>query len=264
MFFYNDPQLAWTLTLHEDDSKSDFIEFYQQQLSATAADGCPDMQWNQGVFGPGGGADIHRDLPLDRSQDDLSIWPNLIVDSEGRQRTGVAFEQQHIRVLRDGEVLDEADELQLHAKVPPELAHYRVELEAERGSQAELSTHVSLAWEFDSETTENSTPLPVSYVHFRPELSQNTAGPQGATFELPIRVEPHGEAEARSLDTLSVDVSYDDGASWAEAVVSGEGTDWKAELEHPQQSGYVSLRAAGADADGNRVEETIIRAYRLE
>jgi hypothetical protein len=49
-----------------------------------------------------------------------------------------------------------------------------------------------------------------------------------------------------------------------EPALKGEGAEWSAQFEHPQQSGYVSLRAVAIDADDNVVETTIIRAYRLQ
>lgn len=168
------------------------------------------------------------------------------------------------RLFRDGELLEETETTDLIVEVPPESASYRVEMEVDRRAHAQLSTVVSLAWEFVSETSSEGSVLPVSLIHFQPELNQNSAAELDTLFELPIKVLPQAESTASEARSLSVEVSYDDGTTWTEANVSGAGTDWVAELEHPAQSGYVSLRAAAIDADDNLVEVTIIRAYRVE
>jgi hypothetical protein len=167
-------------------------------------------------------------------------------------------------LFRDGKLLKEVETPGLFEEVPPESASYRVEIEVERGDYAELSTKVALAWEFVSATTRERTLLPVSYIRFKPELTQDSAAPKGEAFALPILVEPQPDVQISDAQSLTVDVSFDDGATWAPAKVSGEGRSWKAHFKHPKKSGYVSLRAAALDADDNQVEETIIRAYRLE
>lgn len=39
--------------------------------------------------------------------------------------------------------------------------------------------------------------------------------------------------------------------------------DGKAQVRHPQGHGYVSLKAAASDRDGNTLEETVLHAYRF-
>ena len=58
-------------------------------------------------------------------------------------------------------------------------------------------------------------------------------------------------------------VSYDDGATWQSAPVSGGGSKWTASVTHPAGAGHVSLRAIATDSKGGKVEQTIIRAYLL-
>ncbi len=58
-------------------------------------------------------------------------------------------------------------------------------------------------------------------------------------------------------------MSYDDGATWAPATVARDGAKWSVSVLHPE-SGFVSLRAKASDAQGNTVEQTVIRAYALK
>jgi hypothetical protein len=59
---------------------------------------------------------------------------------------------------------------------------------------------------------------------------------------------------------VTVEVSHDDGATWKTAPVSGKGAIREATVDNPA-GGSVSLRAVVTDSAGNRVEQTIIRAY---
>ncbi len=54
--------------------------------------------------------------------------------------------------------------------------------------------------------------------------------------------------------------SYDEGATWRTADVL---LNLVALVRHPKDAESVSLRASATDRDGNAVEHTIIRAYKL-
>ena len=103
----------------------------------------------------------------------------------------------------------------------------------------------------------------MSVVRFSPDLSLHNSAPAGRTFTIGVRVQPQEGAAARPCAALSVQVSYDDGRTWAApATVTGSGQVWQVRITHPETPGYVSLRATARDTAGNTVEQTIIRAYR--
>jgi len=61
-------------------------------------------------------------------------------------------------------------------------------------------------------------------------------------------------------------VSYDDGAHWTVAVVSGAHGHFHALVAHPARrrtTGAVSIRTEVWDSAGNRVDQVITRAYGL-
>jgi hypothetical protein len=93
--------------------------------------------------------------------------------------------------------------------------------------------------------------LPLSAIRFVP-------GPGGA---LAVTVQHQGGSAARVTTTFDLQVSYDDGTTWRTPLHTRIG-DRGATVLRPPAGGYVSLRAVAADAAGNRVEQTIIRAYR--
>ena len=261
MYYYNDPRFVWSLELSQFDFQNEIFDSYSERRSFEAGQ-CYQEQWNQAVFGPTAGG-VFGPESQTLVDDSLGIAPSMVGDSQGRGGSS-QFPKAHARLFRDGKLLKEVETPGLFEDVPAESASYRVEIEVERAATMELSTKVALAWEFVSEKAAERTVLPLSYIRFQPELSQDTSAPKGERFELPILVEPQPRAQVSDAQSLTVDVSFDDGATWAPAKVSGEGRSWKANFKHPKQSGYVSLRAAALDADDNQVEETIIRAYRLE
>jgi hypothetical protein len=80
---------------------------------------------------------------------------------------------------------------------------------------------------------------------------------------VPVSVQRQTGAQYGTLTGLTVDVSYDDGASWHQVPLLGHGDHRTALLDQPRDARYVSLRATAADSVGNKVSQTIIHAYRL-
>lgn len=161
---------------------------------------------------------------------------------------------------RDGVPVAELPELTGEFAVPAEAGKYRLVLEGERGAPHTLTTRTSVAWTFHSGHTADTVRLPVSVVRFAPALDNTNTAPAGRRFTVPVTVQPQPGSAAGPARTLRVDVSYDDGATWLRAPLDRSGA---AVLHHPAAEGYVSLRASAADAAGNTVEQTIIRAYHI-
>ncbi|MGV9361814.1 S8 family serine peptidase [Amycolatopsis sp. NPDC003731] len=147
--------------------------------------------------------------------------------------------------------------------VPPEESTYRLHSESVRAGSAELSTKVIADRTFRSGTVPGTEarPLPLMAVRFTPWLDDHNRAPGGVPFLVPVRVEHTGQ-HAR-ITSLSVRVSYDDGATWQTAPLHRGDGQWLAALRHPSGAAFVSLRATATDDAGNTVDQTIIRGYRL-
>ncbi|MFE7356359.1 hypothetical protein ACFU8Q_25055 [Streptomyces sp. NPDC057543] len=65
--------------------------------------------------------------------------------------------------------------------------------------------------------------------------------------------------------SLTVQVSFDDGATWQDAPVTSDGTaSHRVTITPSAGSGsFVSLKATARIIDGGTVEQTILHAYRL-
>jgi len=119
-------------------------------------------------------------------------------------------------------------------------------------------------WTFRSGTApgHSARPLPLSAVRFLPPLDERNAAPAGRPFLVPLQVQRQPGSDAGRVARLTVEVSYDDGATWQRAQVLRFGQHGLALLNHPAAAGFVSLRASAADSAGNMVEQTVLRAYR--
>jgi hypothetical protein len=59
---------------------------------------------------------------------------------------------------------------------------------------------------------------------------------------------------------VTVRYSTDDGKTWKSASASGTGTTRKVTIPNPR-TGFVSLKFSATDTAGDRVDQTVIRAY---
>ena len=66
---------------------------------------------------------------------------------------------------------------------------------------------------------------------------------------------------APKISGVTVEASSDDGATWKKATVKAKsGGHYNVVVTNPK-TGYVSLHVTGWDANGSKVEQTLIRAY---
>lgn len=100
-------------------------------------------------------------------------------------------------------------------------------------------------------------------VRYDAGLDDHSRARAGAAHRIGVTFQAPPGAEAPDVRRLSVQVSYDDGKTWQETTVRDGDDGWTVSLRHPADAEYVSLRASAADAAGNTVEQTTIRAYAL-
>ncbi|MEJ3747897.1 S8 family serine peptidase [Actinomycetes bacterium KLBMP 9797] len=217
-------------------------------------------QWSRGVFGPTVASPAYDHQWVTRTGDKLLVLAPLYGDGAGRAGySGIATGR--IGLSRDGAPPAEVAGVSGEFEVPPEAAQYRLEMVAERTGPATLSTEVRVAWTFRSAHVEGAAAvrMPLSTVRFAPRVDSENAAPAGTTATIPVTVTAQPESAAGANRSLAVDVSYDDGVTWAPApVVGGE-----VRVQHPAAPGYVSLRATAVDTAGNTVTQSVIRAYKL-
>ena len=70
-----------------------------------------------------------------------------------------------------------------------------------------------------------------------------------------------GAVDIGKVSTATLELSYDDGATWRSIQLQRDGTSWRARLDAPASADYVSLRATARDTAGNSVSQTVQRAF---
>jgi subtilisin family serine protease len=151
--------------------------------------------------------------------------------------------------------------------VPATESTYRLEYAVTRGADGSFdnATAISGAWTFRSAETpaDKTTSLPLASVAFRPALDLENSAPGGRPYAVPLTIERQPGAAPSALRKATVDVSYDEGATWHRVPLLPTGrASWLALLSHPKQ-GSVSLRASAEYADAATVIYTVTRAYNL-
>jgi len=250
-----DPEFPFPLTVSEQDGP-----LVRYQVGKVYSE-----DWNRGVFGPAFPAPSYPDQWVSRRGDTIIAGVPLYSDRAGHAGFG-AITDGKTTLWRNGKKLGETRDVYFHEfTVPAAKARYRLQTTASRGTPFSLSTRIDTTWTFRSGHVggESFAVLPLSAVRFAPDLSSTNTAPAGQKFTLPVTVQRQTGAPAGTTKTLTVEVSYDDGAHWKTVTLVRSGQKWTAELSHPSTAGFVSLRAKATDSGGNTVEQTIIRAYRI-
>jgi hypothetical protein len=183
-------------------------------------------------------------------------------DSFSQAETG------RLTLRKDGVIIDETNQPFapfLISSVPPEPAQYRLEAEIARSAAiSDLSTRVTASWTFRSQHVDDTVfqALPLPTMRFFPPLDEHNQS-AAASLVMPIVFERPVGAPTPQITRVAVAASFDDGASWVSVPVSLLGNRVFAVINHAPGATHVSLRGSAVDVDGNAVEQTIIRAYRL-
>ncbi|MGM1059922.1 S8 family serine peptidase [Saccharothrix sp. Mg75] len=211
------------------------------------------------VFGPG--APDTGYPHLSRLGDEVRFDVPLFDDGAGNLG-GSLLASARTALFRDGVEVGSVARPDARFTVPAGRADYRVEVDATRAPGVSgSSTSVAGRWTFRSGTVpgERARPLPLSVVRFTPALDATGGTPAGRVLRVPLTVEQQRGADNGRVRRVGVEVSFDDGKSWAAVPVVGNA----AFVRNPGAAGFASLRAKGSDSRGNGFEQTVLRAYRV-
>lgn len=226
--------------------------------------------WNKAVVGPTlHGTTINnlgeQQHPWSwRSDGRISVKLPMYGDAAGRPRMVDEFNDAtgSITVYRDGAALGTVPVIDFaEYSVPEADSSYRVVADARQDNASwSLSTVVSAEWTFRSSAAGEGKALPMLTTRFDPAVDVRNRAPGNRRFSFPAYVERQ-DGPTR-ITSLSVDVSYDEGKTWQRADVRRDHDHWTVTVRHPR-NGYASLRTRTSDADGNRLTQTILRAYQI-
>nr|WP_042180747.1 S8 family serine peptidase [Kibdelosporangium sp. MJ126-NF4]CEL14559.1 probable secreted peptidase [Kibdelosporangium sp. MJ126-NF4]CTQ88924.1 probable secreted peptidase [Kibdelosporangium sp. MJ126-NF4] len=168
-------------------------------------------------------------------------------------------DKQSARLFKDGKLLTSAPDAWRDFPVTADPANYRLEMTVERrDADWQFATRTDTAWTFKSQQGKGLLPLLQVDYSVPADLANKLPADRRVTIGLHARHQT-GPTAAK----FKAWVSYDDGKTWREVEVDRQG---RAVVDHPrldQTNGFVALRVQGADAAGNSVEQTVLRAYGL-
>lgn len=148
----------------------------------------------------------------------------------------------------------------------PDVLPYRMVVEGKRNlPDRPYSIRTRTEWGFTSSTTDYTVLTPLPLVQLDYAVATNLAGK--AHRRTGLTVTPShlkGAAGAGAIRVVTLEVSYDDGATWRRTTLRQSGGDWKAQLDAPSRARFASLRTTARDTKGNSVSQTVIRAFGLK
>jgi subtilisin family serine protease len=261
--YNNDPGTRRTHIFIDDTADESFTFLSTPAPVAYRAGQTYHESWNRAVFGP---AFPRRTEPFQwvwRTGDTLTENLRLFCDAGGHAGDGGTVSGATF-LYRDGVLIGTAPAgSQDSFAVPPDDAGYRLEVRANRLGAPILSTTLTAAWTFRSRHLDGTRALPLSGIAFRPAVSSTNTAPKGRTVSVPVVVKRQDGTGTTTIRTLTVEVSYDEGATWQPAPLESTSDGGVARLTHPDRTGFVSLRANLTDTDGNTAFVLLLRAYRI-
>jgi hypothetical protein len=163
----------------------------------------------------------------------------------------------------------------------PGQAHYKIDWASTANPAWNgLGTRVDSQWTFGSAQArpdrmppyEYCSPDPTQKCSFVPlvfagyDFGDGLAGqvPAGGTRTFTVHAFHEAGENGPPVTHATVQVSFDDGTTWTPAPVTSLGGGvFRATVSQPGSSGYASVRVSLADAAGDTLRQTIIRAYAL-
>jgi hypothetical protein len=176
-----------------------------------------------------------------------------------------------VSLSRDGELVSEAEGVERFVLEMPTTEPGRYTLAAESDftgtTNVLFATESSQSWNFDvgempEEDGDELFDLPV--------VSLGIEGAEGGWVDDDEPIEVTLQAMAGypvapvEVESMTFEVSYDDGRTWRNVSIDRDGGTAEAELCPPRRAEFVSVRMTAVDAAGTEVSHTTIRSFGLE
>ncbi|MGN9810213.1 S8 family serine peptidase [Micromonospora sp. BQ11] len=140
---------------------------------------------------------------------------------------------------------------------------YRLVVDNDRAEWANPYSRRTLTeWIFSSAATgvESAEILPLIQLDYGVET--DTAGRAARNGRLTVTAS-HLPGVQGEIGAVTVEVSYDDGATWQRTELTRDGGGWRTSLKAPKAAAFVTLRTTARDSADNTVSQTITRAFGL-
>ncbi|MET7969442.1 S8 family peptidase [Micromonospora sp. NPDC005305] len=206
--------------------------------------------------------------PPNRFHDAIRVGIPQYADGDGNQYGWVDGRYQRAElVLRRGDaVLGRSTRSSEQFTVPHRPGWYRLSLDVTGLPGAavlrDTSTATHTAWTFRSAAPKDDHPVVLPLIQLAYDIDTDLTNTVRADRAYPLLVRPGYQpgAEGPGRFDLAVQVSYDDGAHWRAAPLRGAAASVP---PAPAGAGFASVRVTARDRAGNRIEQTVIRAWKV-
>jgi subtilisin family serine protease len=204
--------------------------------------------------------------PVVRSRGELFPFMPLTVDAAGNFED-FSFRDVDVRarLIRDGRLVAEHDDLFTPFPVVPRFANYRLEVDVDNNGLP-TSTRTRTKWSFQSRPpASGERPVPLLVIGYDLLADTSNQVRPGAVPHLILSAARQPGANPAAVTGAEAWLSTDDGRTWKKAttlrLAANRFMVLPAAAAAPRTGALVSLRVRATDSDGGSVEETIIRAY---
>ncbi|WP_326639511.1 S8 family serine peptidase [Nonomuraea fuscirosea] len=205
--------------------------------------------------------------PLRRDGDELFVSMQGFVDAQGNY--GEAYTSDFEQGLKTDFRLYQGDALLWQTNylpkgsgtLPAEKGAYRIEYDvANEAGWAKLSKRTRSVWTFDSGRAAEPAVIPLLTATFDAPVDLKN---QARSRKLGLSLRHQEGAEQSAIKDVSLEVSYDDGATWKPARLRAKGQRAYETTLDRSPSGFVSLRLNASDVKGHTLATEVIRAYAM-
>ncbi|MFG1992254.1 S8 family serine peptidase [Actinoplanes sp. NPDC048988] len=185
----------------------------------------------------------------------------------GANHAGVAFPEggEMTATLSQGTKVLEQNSynwIDSNSGLSPQRLPYRLVTTTTRDTTSyPYSSRTRTTWDFFSDA--KTARLPLIQLDYQVDTDiAHQASRSAAITVVPSHLS--GGPSTKAIRTVTLDVSYDDGATWTRERLHQTRDGWTADLRAPRKAQHVTLRTGAKDAYGNSVEQTITRAFGLK
>ncbi|MDQ0364234.1 subtilisin family serine protease [Catenuloplanes indicus] len=160
---------------------------------------------------------------------------------------------------------DRYDPLLVAGPLPAPALPYRLVSENNRDAWAgPYSTSTRTEWSFTSGDVQPGTVVSPPLIQLDYDVDTDRDGRARRTFDLTIATSTLATAtDPGTVRTVTLDVSYDDGATWHRVTLRRQPNGWSTRIAAPRTARFVTVRTSARDTRGNTVEQLITRAFGL-
>ncbi|SDU63864.1 S8 family peptidase [Jiangella alkaliphila] len=236
----------------------------------------PGQEYQQEWWGPLVGPSIppvtgleEYGLPVSRHRDAIRalIPPHRFGDDTMRGAGYTPGETFELTLHRDGELVGTSHTSAIPSQftVPPAEAQMQLRVQVADDAEywSDLSVSTDTMWSFRSgRTGDEPAVLPLVQAAYVLDAGLYNDMPAGASYPLEVRPAYQPGATGPGGFEVTVQVSFDDGASWHAPPVTATEDGFRAQIP-AAGTGFATVRVDVADADGNTMTQRIDRAWRI-